>query len=202
GASRNRRTAANGSAAATAARQISRACSRRGGMKRRDFEPRRHGDTEKAHRGRVERKKEGVEGIPISCSFRSPCLRVSVVQTSSPSPVGAAGRAPRRRVSAPRRRPAAGVDVIPSNCDAEVWPGDPPPPYDTIKQRLADCDGLVALLTDRVDSALLDAAPRLKVVSNYAVGFNHIDLPAATQRGIAVGQPPRVLADAPPATRF
>jgi glyoxylate reductase len=54
----------------------------------------------------------------------------------------------------------------------------------------------VALLTDRIDAALLDAAPRLKVVSNYAVGFNNIDVPAATARGVAVGNTPGVLTDA------
>jgi glyoxylate reductase len=77
-----------------------------------------------------------------------------------------------------------------------VWPGELPPPSDTLKQKLADCDGLVAMLTDRIDAALLDAAPRLKVVSNYAVGFNNIDVPAATERGVAVGNTPGVLTDA------
>lgn len=100
------------------------------------------------------------------------------------------------KVFVTRRLPAAGLDVITSHCDAEVWPGDLPPPYDTIKQKLADCDGLVSLLTDRVDAALLDSAPRLKVVSNYAVGFNNIDVPAATKRGVAVGNTPGVLTDA------
>jgi glyoxylate reductase len=52
------------------------------------------------------------------------------------------------------------------------------------------------LLTDRVDENLLDAAPRLKVVSNFAVGFNNVDVPAATARGIAVGNTPGALTDA------
>src|SRR5205823_10387597 len=60
----------------------------------------------------------------------------------------------------------------------------------------AGCDGLVALLTDKIDAALMDAAPRLKVVSNYAVGFNNIDIAAATERGICVGNTPGVLTDA------
>jgi glyoxylate reductase len=51
-------------------------------------------------------------------------------------------------------------------------------------------------LTDRIDADLLDTAPQLKVVSNYAVGFNNIDVPAATARGIAVGNTPGVLTDA------
>ena len=64
------------------------------------------------------------------------------------------------------------------------------------QERIADCDGLLSLLTERIDGRLLDAAPRLKVVSNYAVGFNNIDMPAATERGIAVGNTPGVLTDA------
>jgi glyoxylate reductase len=52
------------------------------------------------------------------------------------------------------------------------------------------------LLTDKIDAALMDAAPRLKVVSNYAVGFNNVDIAAATERGIAVGNTPGVLTDA------
>src|SRR5207237_4985216 len=80
--------------------------------------------------------------------------------------------------------------------EAEVWSEQMPPSYDVLRQKVAGCDGLVSLLTDRIDAALLDAAPRLKVVSNYAVGFNNIDIPAATARGIAVGNAPGVLTDA------
>jgi glyoxylate reductase len=102
----------------------------------------------------------------------------------------------RPRVFVTRRIPDAGLDTIRGHCDAEVWPGDLPPPYETIKEKVADCEGLVALLTDRIDPGLLDAAPKLKVVSNYAVGFNNIDVPACTARGIAVGNTPGVLTDA------
>ena len=52
------------------------------------------------------------------------------------------------------------------------------------------------MLTDKIDGPLLDAAPKLKVVSNFAVGFNNIDIPAATERGVAVGNTPGVLTDA------
>ncbi len=65
-----------------------------------------------------------------------------------------------------------------------------------LRQKVAPCEGLVSLLTDRIDAALLDAAPRLKVVSNYAVGFNNVDVPAATARGVCVGNTPGVLTDA------
>src|SRR5439155_1627856 len=80
--------------------------------------------------------------------------------------------------------------------DTDVWPEQLPPPHDTLRARVADCDGLVSLLTDRIDAALLDAAPRLKVVSNFAVGFNNVDVGAASERGIAVGNTPGVLTDA------
>jgi glyoxylate reductase len=100
------------------------------------------------------------------------------------------------KVFVTRRIPAAGLDHITRQCEAEVWPEQLPPPYDLIRQTVASCDGLVSLLTDRVDAALLDAAPRLKVVSNFAVGFNNVDVPAATARGVCVGNTPGVLTDA------
>jgi glyoxylate reductase len=95
-----------------------------------------------------------------------------------------------------RKIPAAGLERILASCSAEVWHEQLPPPYEVLRQKAATCDGLVSLLTDRIDAPLLDAAPRLKVVSNYAVGFNNIDIPAATARGIAVGNTPGVLTDA------
>jgi glyoxylate reductase len=103
---------------------------------------------------------------------------------------------PPPKVFVTRRLPAAGLDLIRAHTDAEVWPGDLPPPYETLAEKVAACDGLVALLTDRIDAPLLDRAPRLKVVSNYAVGFNNIDVPAATARGVCVGNTPGVLTDA------
>src|SRR6516162_669014 len=95
-----------------------------------------------------------------------------------------------------RRIPDAGLDRIKQHCDAEVWPEPLPPPHDVLLNKVADRDGLVSLLTDRIDAGLLDAAGRLKVVSNYAVGFNNVDVAAATARGVAVGNTPGVLTDA------
>jgi glyoxylate reductase len=100
------------------------------------------------------------------------------------------------KVFVTRLIPAVGLDRIRAHCDAEIWTEQLPPPHDLLRERVATCDGLVSLLTDRIDAVLLDAAPRLKVVSNYAVGFNNIDVPAATARGIAVGNTPGVLTDA------
>jgi len=100
------------------------------------------------------------------------------------------------KVFVTRRLPEAGLKLILATCDAEVWPEPLPPPAEVLREKVRSCDGLVALLTDRIDGALLDAAPRLKVVSNFAVGFNNIDVPAATARGVTVGNTPGVLTDA------
>ena len=100
------------------------------------------------------------------------------------------------KVFVTRRLPAAGLDRILAACDAEVWPEPLPPPHELLLRTAAGCDGLVTLLTDRIDAGLLDAAPRLKVVSNYAVGFNNVDVAAATARGVVVGNTPGVLTDA------
>ena len=61
--------------------------------------------------------------------------------------------------------------------------------------KVRDLDGLLSLLTDKIDAALMDNAPKLKVISNCAVGFDNIDIPTATQRGIAVGNTPGVLTE-------
>src|SRR6516164_1344194 len=100
------------------------------------------------------------------------------------------------KVFVTRLIPDAGLNRIKQHCDAEIWTDPLPPPHAVLRQKVAGCDGLVALLTDKIDAALMDAAPRLKVVSNYAVGFNNIDTAAATERGICVGNTPGVLTDA------
>jgi glyoxylate reductase len=101
----------------------------------------------------------------------------------------------KRRVFVTRLIPEVGLERIRAACDAEIWLEQLPPPYDLIKRKIADADGLVSLLTDRIDGELLDGAPRLKVVSNFAVGFNNIDVPAATARGVCIGNTPGALTD-------
>jgi glyoxylate reductase len=100
------------------------------------------------------------------------------------------------KVFVTRILPETGMKLIQDACDAEIWQEPLPPPYELIKQKVAGCQGLASLLTDKIDAALLDAAPQLRVISNFAVGFNNIDIPAATARGIAVGNTPGVLTDA------
>jgi len=81
-------------------------------------------------------------------------------------------------------------------CEADIWADELPPARDELLRRVAGCDGILTLLTDRVDDELLDAAgPRLRVVSNYAVGYDNIDVTACARRGIAVGNTPGVLTE-------
>jgi glyoxylate reductase len=71
-----------------------------------------------------------------------------------------------------------------------------PPSPQELRAAVADADGLLSLLTDRVDAAVLDAAPRLRAIANMAVGTDNIDVAAAAARGIPVGNTPDVLTDA------
>jgi glyoxylate reductase len=100
------------------------------------------------------------------------------------------------RVFVTRRIPDAGLKLIHEACDAEIWSDPLPPPAAVLCRKAADRDGVVTLLTDAIDGPFLECAPRLKVVSNFAVGFNNIDVPACTERGICVGNTPGVLTDA------
>ncbi len=104
--------------------------------------------------------------------------------------------AQRPKVFVTRVLPDAGLQLIEEMCDADVWRDALPPPADVLRQKIADREGLVALLTDKIDDALLGQAPKLKVISNFAVGFNNIDVPACTERGVCVGNTPGVLTDA------
>jgi glyoxylate reductase len=103
---------------------------------------------------------------------------------------------PKPKVFVTRVIPESGLNKVRAACDADVWTGPLPPPRDVLLEKVAACDGLLSLLTEKIDAELMDAAPRLKVVSNYAVGFNNVDVAAATQRGISVGNTPDVLTDA------
>jgi glyoxylate reductase len=80
--------------------------------------------------------------------------------------------------------------------DVDLWPERLPPPYEELRARTAQAEGLLSLLTDRVDAALIDGSPQLRAVANYAVGYDNIDLDAARARDIAVGNTPDVLTDA------
>ena len=100
------------------------------------------------------------------------------------------------RVYVTRVIPDAGLERIRAVADAEVWEGDEPPPYEILLEKVEGLDGLVSLLTDRIDAELMDAAGgSLRVISQMAVGTDNIDLAAATERGIPVGNTPGVLTE-------
>jgi glyoxylate reductase len=80
--------------------------------------------------------------------------------------------------------------------EVEVWPERVPPSYEALIEQVREAEGLLSLLSDRIDAELIAAAPELRAISNYAVGYDNIDLGAATARGIPVGHTPDVLTDA------
>ncbi len=101
------------------------------------------------------------------------------------------------KVFVTRLIPDRGLDVVKDFCDADIWTDELPPSREVLLERMRGVNGLLCLLTDRIDAEVMDAAgSQLKVISNQAVGYDNIDVPAATQRGIPVGNTPDVLTDA------
>jgi len=100
------------------------------------------------------------------------------------------------RVYVTRDLPGTALDRLRAAHEVEVWDGDDQPPAELLREKAADADGLLTMLGDSVDEALLDAAPKLRAVANYAVGVDNVDVPAATARGIPVGHTPDVLTGA------
>ncbi|HZA25132.1 MAG TPA: D-glycerate dehydrogenase, partial [Dehalococcoidia bacterium] len=88
------------------------------------------------------------------------------------------------------------LELIAQAAEMEVWPEEYPPTPEQLRQKVADVDSVLTNIMDRVDATLLDAAPRLKVISQLAVGLDNIDVAEATRRGILVGYTPGVLAKA------
>ena len=101
------------------------------------------------------------------------------------------------RVFVTRRIPEAGLALIRGACDVDLLDGELPPTRETMLSRIRGREGLVCLLTDTVDAEVIAAAgPNLKVISNYAVGFDNIDVAAAAAARIPVGNTPGVLTEA------
>lgn len=99
------------------------------------------------------------------------------------------------KVFVARLIPEEGLALLRDSCDPDIWTVDRPPSPKELLDHLQGAQGLLCLLTDLVDAALMDAT-HLKVISNLAVGVDNIDIPAATARGIPVGNTPGVLTDA------
>jgi glyoxylate reductase len=102
----------------------------------------------------------------------------------------------RPKVFLARRLPDEARSLVAAACDVDEWPDEAmPPPRDELLRRVANAEGVLSLLTDRIDQALLDAAPRLRVVANMAVGYDNVDVAALTRRGVLLTNTPDVLTE-------
>jgi len=99
------------------------------------------------------------------------------------------------KVYVTREIPERGLKVIKEHFDAEVWPEYAPPPKEVIMEKARSIDALASLLSDKIDAEVFDAAPKLKIVAQMAVGFDNIDVKEATKRGIYVTNTPGVLTE-------
>ncbi len=100
------------------------------------------------------------------------------------------------RVFVTRKLPGDALDRLRAEFDVDVWGLDRPPSKAEIIERIGDVEGLLCLLTERIDREVMDAAPRLRAISSYSAGLDHIDLEEATRRGIIVSYTPGVLTEA------
>ena len=100
------------------------------------------------------------------------------------------------RIFVTRELPGAALARLKESHDTTIWPGQLPPSYEQLREHSAEADALLTLLTDRIDAQLIAGAPKLRVIANYAVGYDNIDVAAAGARGIQVGNTPDALTDA------
>ena len=102
----------------------------------------------------------------------------------------------RPKVFVTRRIPDAGLDMLAARCELTMNPEDRAMTRDELLAAVADAVGVIGLLTDRIDAEFFDAAPQLKGYANCAVGYDNIDVPEATRRGLPVSNTPDVLTEA------
>lgn len=102
----------------------------------------------------------------------------------------------KQKVFVTRNIPVKGLNLVRDFCEADVWQDEIPPGHNEILARVRGVDGLLSSLTEQIDIEVMEAAPNLKVISNFAVGVDNIDVAAATARKIPVGNTPEVLTDA------
>src|ERR671915_555445 len=94
-----------------------------------------------------------------------------------------------------RRLPGTALERLSAEHDVEVWSGQLAPAAKELRSRCAGVEGILSLLTDRIDADLIAACEELRAISNYAVGSDNVDVAAATRRGIPVGNTPDVLTE-------
>lgn len=100
------------------------------------------------------------------------------------------------KVYVTRLIPQIGIDLLQAECHVEINPHDRPLTRQELLENVQGCDGILCLLTDKIDAEVFDAAQGVKGVANYAVGYDNIDVPEASKRSIPVSNTPGVLTDA------
>jgi glyoxylate reductase len=100
------------------------------------------------------------------------------------------------KVLVTRRPPGKAIDMLAAEHDVDLWDEDRPIPHDELVDRVGEVHGLYCMLTDRIDRTVIDAAPRLRAVSQMAVGVDNVDVAALARAGIPLGHTPDVLTEA------
>jgi glyoxylate reductase len=94
-----------------------------------------------------------------------------------------------------RQIPHAGIEILKEKCHIEISNLETPLPRKILLQKIQKIDGIISMLSDKIDAEVISNAPKLKVISNYAVGYNNVDINHATLKGIFVTNTPEVLTD-------
>jgi len=102
----------------------------------------------------------------------------------------------RPNVYVTRLIPQEGIDLLQAKCDVEINPHDRPLTRPELLEKITGRDGILCLLTDRIDAEVFDTAKTAKGFANYAVGYDNIDVKEATKRGLPISNTPGVLTDA------
>lgn len=102
---------------------------------------------------------------------------------------------PKPKLLITRRVPQEALALLRPHFDVEHYDKDTAIPRKLFLQKIKDKDGALVILTEKIDQELLDAAPRLRCVSTYSVGYDHVDVPACSRRGVAVTNTPGVLTE-------
>ncbi len=104
---------------------------------------------------------------------------------------------PKPRVFVTRKIPESGIKLLQKSCQVKIYPKDQVIPKKELIKEVKRCDAMLCLLTDKIDKEVIDANPHLKIISNYAIGFNNINVAYATKKGIPVTNTPgRAIVDA------
>ncbi len=97
------------------------------------------------------------------------------------------------KVFVTRRIPETGIKLLEKYFDLKIRNREDAIPVEELKEEIKSCDAIITMLSDKIDGGILDSAPNLKIVSNFAVGYDNVEVPEATKRGIVVGNTPDVL---------